>query len=81
MITDDPERITLYDLNGPVALALARAVELVRLDPRCGFPLPGFVRAEWLTMPVVRVVFPNPDTITVEHVGRLLRLAREAGLL
>lgn len=79
MITDDPERITLYDLNGPAAFGLCRAVEFSRM--RWGYPLSSVVREHWLAMPAVRAQYPNPETITAAHVQRLLTLAQAAGLL
>lgn len=86
MITDDPQAVTLYDLNGVTALALAAAVSAARYDPRCwamggGWPWPKLVRELWLSNPMVRPYFPRPELITVLHVMRLLHLATAARLL
>lgn len=79
MINETPQAATLYDLNGVAALAFAKAVETVRLSR--GWPDLIEVRETWLAIPQVEKLFPDPDAITVEHVGRWLRLATDAGFL
>lgn len=86
MITDDPQAVTLYDLNGVTALALAAAVSAARYDPRSwalggGWVWPQLVRELWMSNPVVRGQFPRPELVTTAHVTRLLHLATAARLL
>ena len=78
MITDDPDAVTLYDLNGFAALALAKAVQDARYSR--GWPDPETVRTLWLS-PLVRSSLAAPHKITARHVARIMVIATAAGVL
>lgn len=79
MITDDPDQINLYDLNGPAALAFANAVWRARW--LAGWPCPAVVHGLWLDSRVVRLALPGYGILTHAHVRRLIVLAQAANLL